>query len=252
MQKLLACLAFSLTSFSLFAFEPACPAPWGYEESDGPDRWGQMDERWAKCDSGYAQSPIVITEATGRPMAITINYGAFPVTVQNTGHEIKVWPLAENSVNWDGRDWKLVQFHFHVPAEHVLPGMQAAGELHFVHNDKDGNALAVAVLLQRRTADNLGLTPLLAIAPANACTSAKADSYGVVTSLLPRDRSAFYNYGGSLTTPPCSEPVIFVIFRDPVAVSDEQLKKLSIAHGPHGNARKPQPLGTRTVYKTGF
>jgi carbonic anhydrase len=252
-MRTLLCLAFSLTSFSLFAFEPACPTPWGYEESDGPDRWGQMDEKWAKCDSGWAQSPIKISTATNRSMAITINYAAaFPVTVQNTGHEIKVWPLAENRVYWDGRNWTLIQFHFHVPAEHPVAGINSVAEMHMVHEDANGNALAVAVLFQPQTGDNPGLTPLLGIAPKTACTSAKAFSYGQFSSLLPANRGAFYMYGGSLTTPPCTEPVTFIVMRNPVGISEDQLKKLRIAHGDNGNVRPAQPQGTRTVYKTGF
>ena len=115
-MRILLLLALALP---LFAQTP-CPAAWGYESNNGPDRWGQMG--WPRCDTGPIQSPIDLAVAVdARLDPVSYDYeDAFPVTIQNTGHELKVWPLAENQVTYEGTAYKLVQFHFHVQAEHVI------------------------------------------------------------------------------------------------------------------------------------
>lgn len=200
-----------------------------------------MNEKWRVCDSGHNQSPIRITQSRQDALIFPTDYHPFPIAMQNTGHDLKVYALAD--VRRTGSRWKLVQFHFHVPAEHIIgTGQPAAGELHLVHENDDNDLLVIAVLIQRQQNDNPGLTPLVANVPA-ACTSVKADSYSGISDLLPRERNAFYFYAGSLTTPPCTQSVIFYVMRDPIGASDDQLSKLAITPLPRGNARPPQPMG---------
>jgi carbonic anhydrase len=250
---ILICLALSLTSLSLFAAEPepsmsACGAEWGYADSNGPHRWGQMNKDWAACDSGHTQSPIRITQSRYNQMSsMPLQYGTFPITVQNTGHELKVYPLAEA---YAADNLKLIQFHFHVPAEHLIGDeTRAAGELHLVHENRFKETVVVAVLIQSQANDNPAIAALLREIPA-ACTSVKADSFGGMEDLLPRDRSKLYFYTGSLTTPPCSQPVYFFVMRNPIGASATQLGKLAISPLPRGNYRPTQPVGARDVQRS--
>lgn len=252
-------VAVSLVFFvlPLAAFEPECPTAWGYEEGDGPFKWGQMDKEWALCDTGFRQSPVRITKDAAEPsdMNIIFDYGVFAITVQNTGHEIKVYPLTgDNKVFFEGDEFVLEQFHFHVPAEHEIDGKRAAAEVHFVHKNKSGAAVALAVMITspESAPSNPGLRLPITLAPKMICNSAKSTTadYAELSSLLPENRNAFFRYDGSLTTPPCSQPVIFVVMANPIVATSAQIQSLSIAHGKLGNARPLQPLAGRTIRKT--
>jgi len=239
----------------LIAAVPAladCPAAWGYEAENGPDRWGQMDKAWAPCDTGKRQSPVDIVNAAASKSALpdlTARYGAFPITVQNTGHEIKVWPLADGHLLVGTEVAMLVQFHFHVPGEHEIDGQSADAEMHIVHVLPNKTHVALGVLIYKDGNDkpNAGLAPILDLAPDNACTSAKADDYSGLQALLPVNINSYFTYQGSLTTPACDETVTWYVLREPVTASEEQIKQLRVAHGAEGNARPVQPLGKRVI-----
>lgn len=71
-------------------------------------------------------------------------------------------------------------------------------------------------------------------------------------SLLPSDIDTYYTYRGSLTTPPCSEAVTWIIFTNPIPISFKQLNKFrSLSNGEDilgDNFRKLQDLGKRKLY----
>jgi carbonic anhydrase len=242
-----------LLALPLFADGGSCPPPWGYETSNGPDRWGQMDPAWAKCDTGYVQSPIDLATAVETSLrGPDIQYSRqFPVTIQNTSHELKVWPLTANTVTYGNDTYTLVQFHFHVPAEHVIGTTRPAAELHFVHETADGKkALALAVFITPGAA-NSALAVLQTTPPLASCASTKLSAFTEIAALLPpADRRAtFYLYGGSLTTPPCTEGVTFIVFSSPITATADQISALEVSG--HDNARiPPQPTGTRQVQKS--
>lgn len=233
-----------LIATPLFAADGACPATWGYDSDNGPDRWGQMQKDWALCDSGLYQSPIDITGVKNEPLPkITIDYGSIPLTVQNTGHEIKV-PLGFGGIEYGTRKASLVQFHFHVPGEHAINGKHAAAELHLVHEDADGKGIAIGVLIDEQPDDNPALQSILAIAPDHACTSAKSGDFDPRT-LLP-SVAHYFTYNGSLTTPPCSQPITWLVLREHIGASAAQIEKLKV---DHGNARPLQPKWSRRVIR---
>jgi carbonic anhydrase len=248
MRSSIAAFVVMLAALSLPA-EPACPPAWGYESENGPDRWGQMDKAWARCDTGKRQSPLDIVDAvpsTGLPDLVP-RYGDFPIAVQNTGTEIKVWPLADSALMIGTERATLKEFHFHVPSEHVIDGKGADAELHIVHELPNKLNVAVAVLIKEAPGANPSLQPIVDVVPPNACTSAKADHYGDLTSLLPANLRSYFTYEGSLTTPACDETVTWYVLAETITASANQLERLSIVHGPTGNARPPQPRGKRVI-----
>src|SRR5438105_10544890 len=101
----------------LLAAAPAiadCPAKWGYEAGNGPDRWGQMEAEWSACDVGRQQSPIDLKSAKkGVLPPLQITYADAPLVVQNTSHEIKL-PVANGTIRFGTQEATLVQYHFHV------------------------------------------------------------------------------------------------------------------------------------------
>jgi carbonic anhydrase len=234
--------ALLLVATSAFA---DCPAKWGYDASNGPDRWGQMDAEWAACDAGLQQSPIDLGSAKkGTVPALAIAYNEAPLVVQNTSHEIKV-PAATGTIHFGAEEAALVQYHFHVHSEHAIDGHHAAAELHLVHKMKSGKLIVIGVLIDRG-AENPALTSIVALRPNDYCTSRKANANFNPKRLLPSNILEFYSYSGSLTTPACSEGVTWIVMRAHITASEAQINALQTEHE---NARPLQPLAGRHVVK---
>jgi carbonic anhydrase len=142
-----------------------------------------------------------------------------------------------------GTRWDLVQFHWHTPSEHRVEGRHTAMEMHLVHSRADGALLVVAVFIARRRA-NTALGPMLRALPAEpGATRDVADVR--LRNLLP-DRRESFRYSGSLTTPPFTEPVRFIVMADAIDASPRQIGRFRELF-PEGNSRETQRLNGRRV-----
>ncbi|MGP3696079.1 carbonic anhydrase [Rhodobacter sp. NSM] len=198
---------------------------WTYEGAEGPAQWGALSTEFGACASGHEQSPIdlkgAVTAATSVP-ALDWNADA-DWTVSNNGHTVQASASNGGSMVIDGKTYELLQFHLHTPSEHAIDGKRAPMEVHFVHKAADG-ALAVIGVMMGAGGANEALDKVVAAAPAHA-GEAHLGPIDFV-SLLPSDRS-FFRYQGSLTTPPCSETVLWTVMQSQVAVSDEAISAFS-------------------------
>jgi len=143
------------------------------------------------------QSPIDIDgrAATDGPGVVEVQFA--PTTFRLDG--TKYMPLDDqNSIILDGVAYRLVQTHFHRPSEHCLDGQQFAGEMHMVCLSDGGETAVVGVFLSR--AD--GVVPLES-APIS------------LAAAVPSNGRAF-RYDGSLTTPPFTEGIKWVVYETPV------------------------------------
>jgi carbonic anhydrase len=109
----------------------------------GPEYWYALDPSYAAAKDGKAQSPIdiVTTELTTSSSVIkpVINYRETLFEIENNGHTVELLPLAEgNSIVIDGDAYALLQFHFHLPSEHLIDGKASPMELHLVHGNDAG------------------------------------------------------------------------------------------------------------------
>ncbi|MCH7663046.1 MAG: carbonic anhydrase family protein, partial [Chloroflexi bacterium] len=138
--------------------------------------------------------------------------------------------------------YALRQFHFHSPSEHTLAGENMAMEMHLVHTDADDNIAVIGVLLIEGT-ENPAFDPVWDNMPAEEGNPVTVQGAFVdVDDLLPDDRS-YYEYTGSLTTPPCTEGVLWHVLAQPVEISAEQL---SAFHAIHDGTNRPvQPMNER-------
>lgn len=222
---------------------------WGYEGSIGPNYWGDLSPKFIMCKIGKNQSPIDINskdtvKACLKP--IKFHYIADAKYVLNNGHTIKVVTAGESYIVVDGKKFYLKQFHFHAPSEHTVSGKYYPFEAHFVHIDKEGNIAVIGVLFKVGK-ENPELAKIWKDMPKrvgekNVLTS-KVNPY----LLLPKNKD-YYRYSGSLTTPPCSEGVRWFVFKEPVELSKEQLKKFKEIMG-FPNNRPVQPINARKVLK---
>lgn len=220
-------------------------AHWGYHGDMGPGHWGDADPAFAACKSGTMQSPIDIGAANERAnIDVTVAYRPVPLTVLHNGHTVQFNVDNGSVVTLAGKEFKLLQVHFHTPSEHADRGVAYPLEAHFVHKSADGQ-LAVIGVLFTVGAENTALGPVLAHLPmAETPPTTHADSVVDLAAILPSDRR-LVRYQGSLTTPPCSEGVNWMVMRNSVTASKAQIDTLHQAMGD--NARPIQAPGNRLI-----
>ncbi len=219
---------------------------WGYEAHDGPAAWGRLDPSYAVCSLGAEQSPIDLSDARRAELVpVDFDWRVSRATVENTGHSIQVNPAPGSSIVIDGVRFGLEQFHFHHRAEHTIGGDRLPLEMHFVHRNEAGTLAVVGVLFHEGPA-NRALAPVWALLPPAASPPRAVGEAVDLPALLPERRST-WRYRGSLTTPPCTEGVAWIILTEPLTLSVGQIEAFA-AIFPN-NFRPVQPLGERTLVR---
>lgn len=241
---------------------------WSYQGETGPEEWADLSDEYESCD-GDLQSPIDLTDADS-PSEVTpsleFSYSTTEGEIVDTGHFLQVnTPLGQ--LTYNDASYELLQFHPHAPSEHTIDGEEYAAELHLVHEDEDEDRddedrngenrddedqkdedenqqeddedLAVIGVFVE-----VGDDPHPAFEGWNSKTSVSINP----EQLLPAD-SSFYTYQGSLTIPPCSENVRWIVMDTPIEISNEQLATLRARYSD--NDRPVQPLNDRELVYVG-
>ena len=217
---------------------------WGYEGEGGPANWGKLRANYGLCATGRRQSPIDIREGIRVDLEpIKFDYRPTHFRIVDTGHTVEVHVGEGSTMSIMGRTYRLVEFHFHRPSEERINGKAFDMVVHFTHRDDEGRLAMIAVLLDKGNEQpliqtlwnnmplevNQDVTPAVAIDP---------------NTLLPESRG-YYTYMGSLTTPPCTEDVLWMVFKQPMQISAEQIGIFSRLY--RNNARPVQPANNRLV-----
>jgi len=164
--------------------------------------------------------------------------------VVNNGHTIQVDMQGDNALIVRGSRYRLLQFHFHTPSEEQINYKRAAMVAHLVHKNDEGQLAVVAVLLEQGTA-NAFIDKVWTYMPLDAGDRVRMPLEILnVTELLPTDQR-YYQFMGSLTTPPCTEGVLWMVLKQPVSLSKAQYKLFSQLYP--NNARPVQPVNGRPV-----
>lgn len=245
---LLATATLLISFATLVLISLAADIHWGYSSDTGPEYWGELSPDFALCADGSAQSPIDIRDASALDLVdIEFHYGESANNIFNNGHTIQVNVDAGSAIRYNGIRYELLQFHFHSPSEHTVDGEAAPLEIHFVHQDPNSGALAVVgIMLTEGEDDNESYAAVFDHLPAQIGGPEAAGEPIAMTALLPEAR-AFYTYQGSLTTPPCSEIVRWLLLDSPVALSEQQIAAFTDIYD--ANARPVQPLGARDLLR---
>ena len=222
---------------------------WGYEGDAGPSQWGALSPDFNLCEEGQAQSPIDIRAAVATDLVdINFHYGKTANSIYNNGHTIQVNTDPGSHIVYNGIRYDLLQFHFHSPSEHTIAGEAAALEIHFVHQDRNsGNLAVVGVLLTDGGSDNAAYAAVFDNLPDEVGEPEPVGEAIALAALLP-ETLGYYTYQGSLTTPPCSEVVRWLLLDEPVALSAGQVAAFRAIYD--GNARPTLPLGQRDLLHT--
>lgn len=219
-------------------------AHWAYTGELGPKAWGGLKPEFNLCASGQRQSPIDIRDGIAVDLEpVQFDYRASGFRVIDNGHTVQVNVASGNFINVAGRRWELAQFHFHRPSEERIDGRQFDMVAHLVHKDPEGRLAVVAVLLERGIAQPVVQTVWNNL-PLEKGEEVAAPVVLDLNYLLPPDRR-YYTYMGSLTTPPCSEGVTWIVMRQPVPLSQQQIDIFSRLYPM--NARPVQQASGRLI-----
>ncbi|OZG74780.1 carbonate dehydratase [Hahella sp. CCB-MM4] len=218
---------------------------WSYSGKRGPAYWATLDDDFASCGQGKNQSPINLTQLLdGELPEIELHYPTQGDKVINNGHTVQVNFPSGNILRMEGQAFELKQFHFHSPSENTINGQSFPLEAHFVHADKRGNLAVVGVMFEQGAA-NEGLQPAWNQLPLHAGGQETLDVPIDATKLMPSSLE-YYRFNGSLTTPPCTEGVRWLVLKEPVSISKEQVEAFQRAI-PFDNNRPVQPVNARVI-----
>ncbi len=217
---------------------------WSYEGEGAPGSWGKLKPEYGTCATGKRQSPIDIREGIRVDLEpIQFDYRPTYFRIVDNGHTIQVNVGEGSTMAVMGRSYRLVQFHFHRPSEERINGKAFDMVIHLVHQDDEGRLAVVAVLLDKG-AENPQIQTLWNHMPLEVNRDVAPAVAIDLNALLPENR-AYYTYMGSLTTPPCTEDVLWMVFKQPMPVSGEQVNIFSRLY--RNNARPIQPSNNRLV-----
>ncbi|MEL6908695.1 MAG: carbonic anhydrase family protein [Cyanobacteria bacterium J06555_3] len=231
-----------------FPTNTAQASSWSYQGETGVDFWGELDPEFETCRAGQAQSPINI-EGSGFSLDVgqlDFDYQDTSLTIVNNGRTIRVDYQPGSSLTLDKQQYELLQFHFHQPSEHLVGGKAADMEAHFVHkNQATGDLVVLAVLMSAGEA-NKALEKIWRRIPNSDSRAERVSDLTInALQLLPENSRRYYRYQGSLTTPPCSEIVTWLVLKQPVEISRSQIASFLTVVG--NNARPVQALNQRTL-----
>jgi carbonic anhydrase len=221
---------------------------WDYGDAHGPSHWGDLNPEFATCKSGHHQSPVDIRnpEPAALP-AIHFEYRPSTLHIIDNGHTIMINYGPGSFISIGDKKYALKQFHFHRPSEEKINGKGFAMTVHLVHTDENGKLAVVAVLLQEGE-DSPLVHELWNDLPKEKGKEEVFDNVQInLSQILPADRG-YYTFPGSLTTPPCTEDVTWIVLKHPITISREEIERFSQLY--RDDARPTQPLYDRVVLES--
>ena len=222
-------------------------AHWSYEGETGPQAWGRMKPEFNLCAIGKRQSPIHIDERDtlqGPAEPLLFNYQPSDGSVVNNGHTIQVDVQGDNTLTVRGSVYKLLQFHFHTPSEERVNSRGFAMVAHLVHRNAEGQLAVVALLMDPGNANSL-INKVWTYMPLDSGDRVRMPQNLLdLNELLPKDQR-YYQFMGSLTTPPCTEGVLWNVIKQPISVGRDQIRLFSQLFP--NNARPIQAINGRPV-----
>ncbi|WP_034263180.1 carbonic anhydrase [Bacillus sp. J33] len=222
---------------------------WSYSGNAGPDNWDSLDPSFSACANGTEQSPIDIELANvqlDKSLAeININYTPTSFTLVNNGHTIQANDASgRNTLTVDNEEYILLQMHFHKPSEHLINGQPFEMEGHLVHQNTEGKLAVLGFLINAGNENKIFAEMFSKLPQVETEEDVTLEKFVDLENLLPNEKN-FFRYSGSLTTPPCSEDVKWIVMDQPIEMSKEQIEAFGSIF-PH-NSRPIQPLNGRKV-----
>lgn len=225
-------------------------AQWNYKGNTGPEHWGSLSDEYLDCKVGRNQSPVDINsplpDRSLQP--VEFSYEETYTTLRNDGTTIKAVYGAGSELIFEGISYQLLEFHFHSPSEHTVNGIPFDLEMHLTHQNSDGKLLALSVFFEEGTKPHMEIYDLWKKLPVHSGDESKHFRFNVI-HLLPKARQ-YYTYTGSMTIPPCSEGVTWILMKKAVRISSTQVDQFLRAF--RHNSRPVQSIHHRTIKASSF
>lgn len=220
-----------------------------YDSHQGREAWAKLSPEWRACSDRIEESPVDLKDAIKAELGLlSFAYKRMPVRIVNNGHTIQVNCPTGSQAQIGRETYDLIQYHFHHPSEHILAGQRFELELHLVHRDKSGHLAVIGVFI-RSGAANAALQSLWTVLPPKAGPEKWTSVTLNPDRLLPAN-SSYYRYYGSLTTPPCSDGVLWTMFKEPLQASEAQIRQFAQLYP--NNSRPVQPVNRRFLLQSGY
>ena len=222
------------------------PSTWSYDGSGAPAFWDDLNpEGYSLCGAGRQQSPINLgndNETKGsvveKPADVIVidwsnktDFTGTGLVFKNLGNTVQVQGAFGDKYTTEylNEKFKLLQFHFHAPSEHHVNGDFAPLEVHFVHKTDGGKLAVLGIMMDiannsdAKSQFMADLVPLLSDVRATN-SSVNMTKLDLQQALAEANGLAqgFWTYNGSLTTPPCTEGVNWVVAKDRIKISGRQ------------------------------
>ncbi|TVT52352.1 MAG: carbonic anhydrase [Azoarcus sp. PHD] len=221
---------------------------WSYGGDTGPERWGSLRPDWKICSEGKRQSPINLQNGVAVDLdPVKFDYRATRFRTTDTGNLLRVSVGEGMSIEVRGRRYELEHLTLHRPSEERVGGGASDMAVHFHHRSAEGRQAIVAVLLERGEQPNAMLQAVLNNLPLEKGNTYMPDVTIDLAAFLPT-QPAHFLYMGSQTTPPCTEDVLWVVMKQTVLLSDDQLAIFNRLY-PR-NSRPIQPTNGRLVLES--
>lgn len=247
MKNKIPSLAFALSLLATPFVNADSHQHWSYSGEGAPEHWGKLSKDFSVCEKGFNQSPVDIKNIIkGELPPLALAFHAKEKSIINNGHTIQLNVKDGDTLRLDGNAFVLQQFHFHAPSENRIDGKSYPLEVHFVHSDAKGELAVVAVMFKAGEANPV-IADILKNLPAKINAAEPLKKPLALSRLIPSNKS-YYRFSGSLTTPPCTEGVRWLVMKDPVMLSKDQIVTFEAALGQQNN-RPVQPLNGRIIVK---
>ncbi len=226
-------------------------AHWDYVNShaEGPGHWGDLDHAFEQCNKGIHQSPVNVDKSKtvkAQLPALEFSYSSVAPVILNNGHTVQVGLPAGQKLKVGDQSYELLQFHFHTPSEEAVSDKRSPMVAHFVHKNAEGKLGVVALLIDIGKAEG-PMDVIFDHLPRPGEKVTVDDLTLDLSAMLPKNLG-YYNLEGSLTTPPCSEGVNWMILKEHGTLTKAHVRAFQrMFHEGHGNARPIQPLNDRVV-----
>jgi carbonic anhydrase len=226
-------------------------AHWSYDGETGPEHWSELEGE-TNCNGNF-QSPINLvnfkTKEHLEPIDLHYSEETILHDVANNGHSIQYDFEPGDFLIHNNDTFHLKQFHFHEPAEHLIEGVRYPLEIHLVHQNHAKEFLVLSVMVKEGK-NSQPFELLESYLPIQKGETKLIQASFDISQNLPEEKG-YFTYEGSLTTPPCSENVTWIVFKEPIEIALEQVELLKYLM-PVNNYREEQPHHGRVIYSTSF
>ena len=224
--------------------QAGAPGSWSYEGPGGPAFWSRLRSEYALCASGRRQSPIDLRDGFAVDLEpIQFFYAPASYRVIDSQHRLQLG-IHGGGLMLLGKQYRLLRVEFHAPSEHTVDGKTFDMEAQLVHKSDDGKLAIVSAFLEKGAENPVVQAALNNLPLEKGGEVAPPGQVLDVGLLLPSDKN-YFTFMGSLTTPPCTEDVLWLVLKQVQHISPEQLSIFKRLYPP--NARPVQPSFARII-----